>query len=331
MSGDSKNNQSEFDLLGYHLGLIDEKECREIEAAAPDRSSLDCRCESVEAWLAPLACDEFEVPRDLTARIEARIRAKSRPFADNEAIADGATAARSPFLSGRDLLALAATITLFVGVFLPGFRQVRNQSYQTACANNLRMIGAGLGIYGGSNEGRLPYVASVNPGSVWVPGDPNTSAPSSRGWFKLVEGGLSPRVFVDPASVSDFPMYYSASKSINDFPDPRNTSYNFLRQLSHRPWTRYEFSPRMPIVADMTPLVDNDRRLRRNGPISTNSHAHGGRGQNVLHMDYSARFFTTPMAGPNAWDDLYRLQGYNDSDYTGHEGPQGTTDAFLTP
>ncbi len=312
--------------MGYQLGLMDGDERSAIESSFTNPNELDAQCRAVAAWLAPLAADEFELPANLAARIEARIAAGPSTL---KLPTDEATA-KSPFLSGRDLLALAAAITLFVGVFLPSYRQARNRSMQSACANNLRDLGWATDLYRSANSDVLPFAGGVSSPAVWYR-RPQQSAPTSRDLFRLVDGNYGPsEIFVDSASRGDYPMRQPSPETLDDFPDPRNSSYGFNRRLSLRPWVIYELSTRTPLAADMTPLVDANRHLRQTGPMMVNSPVHGGRGQNILYADYSVRFHPLPTLKPGE-DDIYRLHDVSDSQYTGYESPRSMTDTFMTP
>lgn len=327
MSDDSTNNLRDFDFLGYQLGLIEDAERRRIESAVGEKDALAAQCRAVDAWLAPLAADRFEPPADLAARIEARIEANRRPYLQTA----GDTVVKTPFLSGRDLLALAATITLFVGVFLPSYRQARHRAERAACANNLKSLGWATGMYEASNGDYLPFSGSAPKEAVWYRGQQN-SAPSSRAPYKLVTGHyVAPDAFIDPGHDGSRPMRHPNPESLDDFPDHRNNSFSFNRRLSQKPWTRYQMSTRTPMVSGMTPLVDTDQRLRAGGAVSKNSPNHAGRGQNVMQADYSVKFHTTSLVGPNDGDDIFRLYGIRDGNYTGHEAPRGATDTFMTP
>ena len=72
----------------------------------------------------------------------------------------------------------------------------------------------------------------------------------------------------------------------------------------------------MPIVVPIT------------SPDTTNSTAHGGRGQTVLTLDGSARWITSPIYGPER-DNLW-LAG-DIRHYTGCETPTRDDDAQLIP
>lgn len=324
MRNDSTNNQNEIDILGYQLGLIDENERRTIEAVANDGADLAAKCDAVDAWLSPLNADDCEPPAGMRARIEARIAASRMPYLQPVGDAPG----KSPFLSGRDLMALAAAITLFVGVFLPSYRQAHFRAEQAACANNLRSLGWAAGSYVADNGGYFPFVGSSTPSMWYRTGDRTSTTPKPV--YRLVGGHYAdPRAFVDPDMGGDYPMDHPDPASLSDFPDPRNNSYSFLRQFQLKPWMQYQFAPQMPIGGGTTPLVDQYRRLVIDRDVPANAPNHGGRGQNILRADFSVRFFTTPYAGPGG-DNVYRVNGV-DGNYDGHESPRSATDAFLTP
>lgn len=330
MSGNKPNQTNNgHDLLGYHLGLIDGDERRAIEAKF-SRDEISSRCASIGSWLMPLECDECQPCDDLASKIEARIEQLKRPYA----VASGAvdeihdTSVGGPFLSARDLLALAAVITLFVGVFLPSYQNARSIAERDMCARNLGGLGVANVMYSNANNEYLPYAGPAPAGSVWSR-DGNGATSSRHGWM-LVRGRFaSPRQFIDPGRAGDSAFVGQDAERFDDFPDPHNNSY--AANPMFLPMTRYQFALRSPIAAGMSPLVDDQRRLRREGNLPKNSPNHrGNKGQNILHADQSVEF-SPSTAGLGENDDIFRINGVPDGAYTGYERPRSKSDAFLTP
>lgn len=65
-----------------------------------------------------------------------------------------------------ELMVVVAVIGVLVGILMPALGNARSQARRTACASNLRQIGAGLQIYMSGNHDRFPYASfmpSVGP------------------------------------------------------------------------------------------------------------------------------------------------------------------------
>ncbi|MBN2561610.1 MAG: hypothetical protein JXQ75_11830 [Phycisphaerae bacterium] len=335
------------DLLGYHLGIADEETRTRIEAVLGDDEAIASARETLRKILAPLDADEvLPPPPDLVANILDRVEeAKNilplrQPDPAKAAsvlpASEGSGKAGRPFLVMREVVGLAAAILIFVGILAPGYQTARMAGQRMACANNLRQVGNGYAQYAETYGSFLPYAGAVPPDAYWVqpskPGAPCVS--NSRHAFRLVRGRFTPsRAFNCPARDGDVVLDLDSPgdprdlQGLDDFPDPRNNSFsmNFVT----KPYHQNDFVAEMPIAADMTPLVDQDRRLVPLGKIPLNSLSHGSlRGQNVLRADISVRFFRKPQVGVDH-DDIYRLIGVEQ--YTGLERPKLPNDVFLIP
>ena len=324
------------DILGYHLGLSDEKERAELEARFERPQELQTLCEALGRRLSVLDADIVEPPpADLADRILRRVetsrqilpfrRPADLPAGDAEPVAAG-----GPLLSMRELVGLAAAILIFVGIFIPGYYTAREAARKIACAGNLRSIGIGYQAYAEMNQDSLPY-AAVAPGNTgWYRTDDRgrPTIDNSSHAFRLVQGNLTPGLaFVCPGAEHDFPFVSGDATGFENFPDPRNNSYS--TKLVTTPWLRSNILGSQPLVADMTPLVDRERLLIRRSDVAMNSHNHGPRGgQNVLRANISVRFYNTPNVGVQD-DDIYRVVGVRE--YSGFEWPRSRSDAFLVP
>jgi prepilin-type N-terminal cleavage/methylation domain-containing protein len=60
-----------------------------------------------------------------------------------------------------ELLVVIAVIGLLVGVLMPALNGARSSAKRTACASNLRQIGAALQVYMSANRDRFPYASSM--------------------------------------------------------------------------------------------------------------------------------------------------------------------------
>ena len=338
---DNREQQLSADLLGYHLGIADEETRARVEAAFEGPEALASARAAVQKFLAPLDADEAPAPPpDLVANVLDRVeeaknilpmrsRQSAQPRPVLPAASDRGTRG-GPLLSMRDLVGLAAAILIFVGIFMPGYHTARMSAQRMACANNLRMVGNGYASYAETYGSHWPYAGVVPADAAWTLTD-NSGVPrisNSRHVYRLVRGRLTPpEAFNCPGREGDVALQPGSVQCFDDFPDARNNSYttNFVT----RPWKQREFTEEMPIAADMTPLVNQRRRLVPRAEVSMNSPSHGRlRGQNVLRGNISVRFFRRPDVGIEN-DDIYRIVGVEE--YTGLERPRLRSDAFLIP
>lgn len=327
------------DLIGYHLGLMDEAERRSFEARRSDRAQLAADCSRLDRLLDPLKLNQVDSPdADWVSRLIHNVedacnaRQGVLPFPKNAlAVPPGqaVTSSGSSLFSMRELTGIAAALVMFAGILVPGFYSARQTAQRVACANNLRMIGGGAESYAQVFDNTLPFAGPIPADARWAAASEATRpVRNSRHLYRLVLGQLvPPEAFVCAGAESDRPMNVPSFEDYEDFLDPRNNSYatNFTTQ----PFAHGDFLPTMPLAACMTPLVDQDRRLLPANSIRPNSINHGRTaGQNVLRANVSVQFFNTPNCGLYN-DDIYRVQGVNE--YTGKERPRAIEDAFLVP
>ncbi len=339
------------ELLGYHLGIADDETRTRVEAAFDDAEDLARARERLRKILAPLDLDETPTPpADLVANVLKRVAGAGKILPMPQPAERPATTAKPaashpvpalargqdrsptsrPFLALRELVGLAAAILMFVGILVPGYRTSRMAAQRAACANNLRMIGNAYASYAENNNRYLPFVTAVPPGAAWS-SPMNAGVPrarNSQNVWRLVRGRyVTPEKFNCEAREGDIRLSTIAPQDFDDFPDPRNNSYS--THFITRPWRQQELLAETPLASDPTPLVDQQRRLIPLSRVSINSDSHGkSRGQNVLRVNLSVRFFKNPHVGVEK-DDIYRVFGVER--YTGMERPSLKSDAFLIP
>ncbi len=336
MKDNQQDREIQGELIGYHLGLIDETERKRIEGTL-GADSTRAACERLERILRPLNADASPVAADgFVDRIMAAVEsgAKSLPFprgALAAPVGQPVTTGGGSLFTMREAMSIAAALLMFAGILVPGYYSARQSTQKIACANNLRMIGNGLVAYSETYDNQMPFAGFVPAHAKWAVADPSPNEyvmRNSRHFYRLVQGKLIPAEAAICSGVpGDRPMQVVSPEAHDDFLDPRNISY--ATNLVTRPWDRYSFLPEMPIAGCMTPLVDQNRRLVSQQPIQANSGNHGGgTGQNVLRANISVRFFTAPTCGLGD-DDIYRVRGVDA--YTGSERPQQPDDAMLVP
>lgn len=327
-----RDSQWMEELLGYSLGLCDAEERQRVEAQIADPAQRQQVAARVQRVLSPLQADPLPPPpADFSARILDRVlnanRTLTLPKLPAVAASEtGSTRPNGTYLALREIVGLAASILLFVGILVPGINSARMASQRTACMNNLHQIENGYVIYRDDNGGAWPYAGPMPEGASWLaqreaPGHSNSSNP-----YLLIQGRyVQPRSFVDPGRSTDIPLDPAFIKDYTDFPDRRNLGYS--TSFVQRPWHGITMNADQPLVADMNPLVDDPHARIAGHPLGSRSHAPAV-GQNVLRQDGSVIWSRTPHVGMDG-DDIYRIIGVQK--YTGLERPRTESDAFLIP
>lgn len=335
-----KNTQRETLLLDMHLGRLESAEAdvvRKAVAASPELTAQDRNLRQLRGLL-----DRFDVPeppRNLADMVMSRIKTQTAvlPFeraASAIPAGTGGNLFATPVLTLRELIAIAACITLIVGIFVPGYFKARNLAYRSYCMNNQRQIWQGMSNYVQANNGYMAWAGYV-PNAYWLPNKaPNVQRVSNtRPVFKLPQGGYVPhaKVFICPADKQARPMLADNYRLFTDFAEPANNSYSY--QCFNIPRARLleDKNPRMALLADRNPLFDSRAAhlLSPYGEDIINSAAHGdAAGQNVIHLDGQGFWYDRPAIGVDN-DNIYRSGGI--VRHEGNEEPAGETDTFLIP
>lgn len=274
-----------------------------------------------------------EPPRDLASRVLARVaehdEATIIPYERAVAARDRATGGPAPWLSVKEIVAVAASLALIVGIIMPGNKYARDRMQRAACMSNIQSVMAGLGGYQAMYDGALPFAGPTPEGARWVRNVPAgvRQVSNTRHFYLLVRGHfVAPSSFACPARPDAIAMAVHNADRFRDFPQAANCSYSTQNQIGPRP--TIGTAARMAVLADTNPLFDP--LVRRLAPSYVkNSFTHSeGAGQNVLFRDGSARWEKEPTVGV-AGDHIY--QAGDRTRYDGDEMPVGETDSFLIP
>lgn len=269
----------------------------------------------------------FEVPEDLDAGLRPRAEAAVRLLArldrypaedlspqDLEALTDATLArvdaaereaerrrriADQPAMVARrrlsDFVGVAAVFILAISIAVPLSNHVRTERGIARCAEGLRDLGGAFGRYAASNDGAMPWAASLLPGL----GEGTSAIPQRfevngryRHGAHLRESLLGK---VDPATGQRDPGYLTRASSLAcpNHPDGEEGSYSY-RLPAHRGELTWGFEPSLVIVGDRNPVIElvlGGQRVR----LEMCSPEHGDRGQNVLRGDASVEFLRSPL------------------------------------
>lgn len=333
----------EFLLLDLHLQQLDAEQASRVEeaiAAFPDLAEKNHRLTEVFDLLD--RCPAPPARPGLADAVLAKVEAQTAiyPFEKPASALPAGSAhelSASPVLSLRELIAIAACVTLFVGIFVPGYYKAQNIAVRNRCLDNLRQVWTGAAEYAGANDDYLAYAGYV-PGGSWLPTrSPNVKRVSNTAYmYQLVKDGYlrDTRVFICPASPNGRPMDADDYREFSDFAEPANNTYSFLFMNLPRPQRLTDMATDsrggMVLVGDRNPLTDNQYASKLNpyDENSCNSPTHDGAGQNAVYVTGKAAWFTYPTIGVDR-DNIYRAGKL--VRYQGTETPVCPTDTLLVP
>ncbi len=339
---DAGTQDFEFDprLLDLHLGHLSAAERTDLRRRIDADPRLAAQDQALTGMFQALdAVPEEPLPSDLTARTLARVKAAGppprviRPADELTAVLEQKPD-RIIRLGGnlRDIVAVAALIVLAVGVGIPSMLHMRERSQRIGCSRNLAALGVGLQQYANAFNASLPF-AGWGQADSWRPSsEPGVRiVPNHRHVYRLLRMAFvaDPRYFICPGQ-PHVPMPMDEIRRHDDFLESRNVSYAYQNMAGVRPSAND--NPRLPVMSDENPLFADGlplfdaRRWGRREPAQTNSHAHRQAGQNLLTLDGSVIWITTPDAGIDG-DNIWTLRDV--TDYTGREGPSSATDSHL--
>lgn len=332
-----KPDINESMLLDWHLGQLDDDERQRVERALADSPELVQYSERLQGLLKVLDADAEPVPpANLVENVMTRIQERTKVIQMPAATSGQEVAARFPSLALRDIIAIAACITLFIGIAIPGYFKVHNVSQRRRCLSNMRTVSNAMTDYSQAHAGFLPYVDYVK-GGTWLP-EQNRDKPqasNTRHVYKLVREGYLPntRVFLCPADKHGRPMQTDDYQQFADFVERINNSYSYvfmnwphgirLEQMRHGPGRS------MVLIADRNPhfYQGSGKGPRTVSHTLSNSPLHeGGAGQNAIYVDGHGGWYKSPNIGVNG-DDIYKAGSVEQ--YQGTEQPVSETDTFL--
>jgi len=321
-----QNRDDQDRLIEYHLGWLDDEQRRRAEEQMEFDPELAAEGRALERLFGLLAAYEVDVPPDLTERTIEGVERRLRPVKispEPVAVVGGGG------LSVRDLVAAAAMIAIVLALLVPAYVRAREEGRRAACRAQLRNIGYAVLTYGTTYAGQLPF-AGHRAGAYWLPvRKPGTPvSDNDRHLYLLVRMRLAePEWFVCPDRCDGIVMQADRPEAFRTFPERANCTYSFQCMAGPRP--RLTDYPRMPILADQTPVFAGGRYVRPCNP-DCNSPNHRSAGQNVLFADGSVQWTTGPKIGI-AGDNIWFLQHKGLDEYLGVETPKSPTDAFLVP
>ncbi|MDZ4831405.1 MAG: hypothetical protein SGJ09_14560 [Phycisphaerae bacterium] len=192
-------------------------------------------------------------------------------------------ASRKRSFRSSDLIAVACVAILATTVIVPIMNWSRGRSLETNCANNLRLVAAGLDLYAQDFES-MPMRAGFLPELASWTGYRNADNLRVLATTHYCTAGC----MCCPGDADPNGTYASQAPASSEA--ERAPLWNQLRGGGSR----------IAMVADRNPLVDLERNGVTVASVALNSASHGGHGQNLLFTDGSVGFQTSPYLGDPA-------------------------------
>ncbi len=224
-------------LLDHHLRRLDPQQESRVHEALAESPELAAQSRGLEEVLGLLDRHQApEPPAELANSVLARVDAQTAvlPFRAPSSAVPAGTAhdlSASPVLSLRELIAIAACITLFVGIFVPGYYKAQSIAKRNRCLDNQRQIWAGMASFAQANDGHISRAEFV-PGGSWLPTRvPNVRRVSNTAYiFRLVRQGhvRDTLVFICPEARNARPMLADDYDKFDDFAEAANNTYSYM-------------------------------------------------------------------------------------------------------
>ncbi len=275
-----------------------------------------------------------EPPADLTRRTVAAAGAVAVPRMVPHA---GKSMLTNTRLHGRTwdprkadiaVMLIAAALLLTVTIFQ--LNKARTLAVQTACANNLAMLGTAFGQYSANNNGMLPSMV-IPADHDWLPRSMTPQvhqAADAHCNLANLSPMLDARTRYTPWTRMICPAVTATTTSFDragEHPAWSTVGYSYIDQLSayHHHWAQ---AGHVAVLADRNPLFYGGGAQQAN----MNSWNHNRMGQNVLYDDGSVFWTRTPDVGPRH-DNIWTLGRPPLLVYSGMEEPASRDDIILVP
>ncbi|MCU0688694.1 MAG: hypothetical protein MUE97_02985 [Phycisphaerales bacterium] len=241
-----------------------------------------------------------------------------------------------------DVVGVAAMVAVGGAMLWPTVASMRQRAMEVAGASRMASLGGAMGQYSTDFRGSAPLASASLAGSIWWNiGKPEQS--NTANLFTLRRTGYATlEQLTSPGNAHARGVQLGADAW--DWQNLEQVSYSFQNQFCRQRARMHEVKPTFVILADKSPVALRAWRGERVVYFNENSPNFGGRGQNVLHVDGSSRWLTTPFtaSGDNLWlpasiekvvrcaERLARGEKHCDP-LQGIEQPSAKDDVFLCP
>jgi hypothetical protein len=173
-------------LLDYHMGQLEPADRERVEEALQARPDLRAKSERLVAFLRPLAAwTPAPAPGHLVESVLDRIERHEStiPFDPTRSVpmSRSDVGLYRSLVSLREVFAIAASILIIVGVFVPSYYGVRQRTPRDVSQQYMNTLGMGMTNYAADNGGYRPVVAAQ--GASWLPRNPDGKVAPGAVWY----------------------------------------------------------------------------------------------------------------------------------------------------
>ena len=300
---------------------------------APLDPADEPRARHLEKLLGLLEASPVEdPPADIVSRTIHGIQEQRQRerFTEQIAMLDGSEGGRFQIGRWLEITAAAAMIIVGISLMFPMMAHSGAEARRIVCSANLATAGSGFGQYANDNRGLLPREGKMKAGDVWirvgkVGKDGKVQSNSAHLYLLVRHGYLQPNKLVCPENPH---VDRTAGPKALDWATPQSVPYSGINQ--HTDFERHlrELS-NVALLADRNPLftIKKGQLIQDpNVPITSSSHMHQQRGQNVLLGNGAVPWLDQPLVGD---DNIWTIQDIDR--YSGNESPARRDDAHLVP
>ncbi|MBL1216782.1 MAG: hypothetical protein D8M59_04725 [Planctomycetes bacterium] len=209
------------------------------------------------------------------------------------------TALRFPSfrLNVRDVIGLAASVVLLIGIFGPTMANARSHAIRQSCRGNMSGVALGLDAYASDYRDSLPIAHQIVDGNDWY-----HSLANSANLFLIARSGYtSLETLACPGNACAITDDAYADENHN-WPDLATSSFSFQNLLGSASRPLWRLAAAVPLLSDRNPF---EVALWQDAPpcaVNSNAPCHGPDGQNILMSDGCVMWMTNPVInGDNIW------------------------------
>jgi hypothetical protein len=340
------NNEQKELIFDYCMGLTNEEESAEADHLIFSNAEAQEIHSKLQAALNPLEqierenCPDYLAEQTILRLNQAAREGQERLEALLASEQTKTIKIKSPFYNFSKVMAAAAAILIFAGLFFSSTSYMRQNAWNQQCKMQLSGIYSGLRNYMSDHDGKMPCTG-LQQGQPWwkigYQGEENHSN-TRRVWLLVKNEYVEHDKFRCPGNKQGREMEEALSdinfKKYNDFPTRWHITYSVRLRCPQS--ATEETKGEKVLIADLNPLFEklpedysNPLVLPLNEELEKlNSINHNRRGQNVLFCN-GAVVFTKERHTNISEDDIYTLK--DTKIYRGIEIPTSETDDFLAP
>lgn len=239
--------------------------------------------------------------REQDARLGSTAGVPPLPAADQRNAWNDPNSLRFPSfrINVRDVIGVAASVVLLIGIFGPVMANARSHAIRQSCRGSMSGVALGLNAYASDYQGSLPIAHQNVDGNDWF----HSLANSANLFLVARTGYASLETLACPGNAYAIRDDAYADEHHN-WPDLVSISFSFQNLLGGSSLNRvlWQTGTSVPLLSDRNPF---EVALWKDAPpcvVNSNAPCHGPGGQNILMSDGCVAWMTEAVInGDNIW------------------------------